>query len=108
MENEFDALRERVSAEDNRWEKLLTIVQKLGIVVDTPRMRLAETADVLDQVEIRLLEASALFPLPDWLGSEPADPEGMENYFANHVGALLDVLLRALELAQQPEDQNEA
>ncbi len=99
--NEWEAFRESMTEEDGRWEKLRGLIQKLRMVLENPRMRPSGDADLLEQVESRLLEASTLFPAPDWLDLDLSEPAGAERYFANHVGEFTAVMLRVMELLQE-------
>ncbi|WP_300163595.1 hypothetical protein [Solidesulfovibrio sp.] len=83
--------------EPNRWERLRDVFEKLSMVLDMPSLCPGGVDDLLEQLEQRLLEAEQLFPEPDWLSVDTATPEGLETYCANHVGALLGVLIRAVE-----------
>lgn len=80
----------------NRWERLRDIYEKLRMVLDMPGLCLGGVDDLLEQLEQRLDEATLLFPEPDWLDEDVSGPEGLEQYCANHMGALLDVLVRAV------------
>ncbi|MEA4855065.1 MAG: hypothetical protein AAGU21_12400 [Solidesulfovibrio sp.] len=84
--------------EPNRWERLRDVSEKLRLVLDMPALCLGGADDVLEQLEQRLTEAEQLFSEPDWLSVDPATPEGLERYCANHVGALLEVLVRTVEM----------
>ena len=84
--------------EPNRWERLRDVFEKLRMVLDMPALCLGGADDVLEQLEQRLAEAAQLFPEPDWLTVDLGRPEGLECYYANHVGALLDVMSRTVEV----------
>ncbi len=99
--NERETFRDSPAGEDGRWEKLRGLIQKLRMVVENPRMRPSGEADLFEQVESRLMEASELFPAPDWLDIDLSDPAGAERYYANHVGELASVMLRVMELLQE-------
>ncbi|WP_428561307.1 MAG: hypothetical protein ACP59X_18635 [Solidesulfovibrio sp. DCME] len=88
---------EAQSREPSRWERLREVFEKLRMVLDMPALCLGGADDLLEQLEQRLAEAEQLFPEPDWLSVDTATPEGLEQYCANHVGALLEVLVRAVE-----------
>ena len=90
------AFWEAQNREQNRWERLREIFEKLRLVLDMPSLCLGGFDDILEQLEQRVGEASFLFPEPDWLRLDTASPEGIELYCANHVGALLDVLGRVV------------
>ncbi len=89
--------------EPDRWDRLRDIYEKLRLVLDVPGLRPTGVDDLIEQLEQRLDEAGALFPEPDWLGDGQADgPETAERSCANHVGALLEILSRAVAaLAEQ-------
>lgn len=89
---------EAQSREPNRWERLREISEKLRMVLDMPAMCLGGVDDLLEQMEQRLTEAQQLFPEPDWLADDTTSPEGLEQYCANHVGALLHVFGLAAEV----------
>ncbi len=84
--------------EHNRWEKLRDVFEKLRMVLETPGLGVRGVDDLLEQLELRLAEASQLFPEPDWLAVDAGRPEGIECYCANHVGALLEIMAQALEI----------
>ncbi len=88
---------EAQSREQNRWERLRDVFEKLRMVLEMPEMSLGGPDDLLQQLEQRLAEAEQLFPEPDWLSVETSSPDGLECYCANHVGALLEVLLSCVE-----------
>jgi hypothetical protein len=83
--------------EPNRWERLQEIFEKLQIVLSTPSLAPRGMDDLLEQMEQRLDEARKLFPEPDWLAVDQEQPQGIECYCANHLGALLDIVSQALE-----------
>ena len=86
----------------NRWERLRDVFEKLRMVLDMPALCPGGSGDLLEQLEQRLIEAEQLFPEPDWLSADTASPEGIEKYCANHLGAVLAILLHAVEtLAEQ-------
>lgn len=88
--------------EPNRWERLRDIYEKLRLVLEMPELGLGGVDDLLEQLEQRLDEATLLFPEPDWLDADRSGPGGQEQYCANHIGAMLEVLARAVErLAQE-------
>lgn len=89
---------EAQNREPNRWEKLRDVFEKLRMVLDMPSLCLGGPDDLLEQLEQRLTEAGQLFPEPDWLSVDPASPEGLEQYCANHVGALLEILNCTVEV----------
>ena len=91
------AFWEAQNREPNRWERLRVVFEKLRMVLDMPAMGLGSADDLLEQLEQRLVEAGQLFPEPDWLAVDMSGPEGVERYCANHVGAMLEVLLLAVE-----------
>lgn len=82
----------------NRWERLRDVFEKLRMVLDMPSLCLGGADDLIEQLEQRLAEAEVLFPEPDWLSVDQTSPEGLERYCANHMGALLEVLGRTVEL----------
>ncbi|KHK02306.1 hypothetical protein [Desulfovibrio sp. TomC] len=84
------------SRESNRWERLRDIYEKLRLVLDMPALGLGGIDDLLEQLEQRLDEASLLFPEPDWLDTGVSGSDGMEHYCGNHLGAFVEVLLRAV------------
>ncbi|MYL81834.1 hypothetical protein GTA51_01610 [Desulfovibrio aerotolerans] len=90
-------LWEGQNREPNRWERLRNVYEKLRLVLDMPGLSLGGVDDLLEQLEQRLSEATLLFPEPDWLDEDVSGPEGLERYCANHMGALLDVLVQAVE-----------
>ena len=83
--------------EQNRWERLRDVFEKLRMVLEIPALRPQSGDDLLEQVQQRLDEATRLFPQPDWLAVDQERPEGIECYCGNHLGALLDVLSLAME-----------
>ena len=83
--------------EPNRWERLREIFEKLSIVLTTPALAPRGADDLLEQLEQRLDEAMELFPQPDWLDADHEHPEGIEQYCANHLGGMLEILSLALE-----------
>jgi hypothetical protein len=87
---------EAQNREPNRWERLRETFEKLRLVLDMPALCLGGADDLLEQLEQRLLEAGQLFPEPDWLSADTTSPEGIEQYCANHVGVVLEVLSRAV------------
>lgn len=105
--NEWETFRESMAGEDGRWEKLRGLIQKLRMVAENPKMRPSGEADLFEQVESRLLEASELFPAPDWLDLDLSEPAGAERYFANHVGEFAAVMLRIMELLQESSGDDE-
>ena len=83
----------------DQWDRLRDIYERLRLVLDMPALGPTGVDDLIEQLEQRLDEASALFPEPDWLGNGPeTGPEAVEQTCANHLGALLDVLSRAVAL----------
>lgn len=84
--------------EPNRWERLREVFEKLRMVLDMPSLCLGGADDLLEQLEQRLAEAEQLFPEPDWLSVDQTRPEGLEQYCANHVAALLEILIRTVEM----------
>ncbi|MHC1789998.1 hypothetical protein [Solidesulfovibrio sp.] len=80
----------------NRWERLRDIYEKLRMVLDMPGLCPGGVDDLLEQLEQRLEEATLLFPEPDWLDEDLSGPGDREQYYANHMGALLDVLVLAV------------
>ena len=95
-------LWEGQNREPNRWERLRNVYEKLRLVLDMPGLSLGGVDDLLEQLEQRLDEATLLFPEPDWLDEDVSGPEGLERYCANHMGALLDVLVQAVgQLAEE-------
>jgi len=98
MMNDWELFREAVADENGRWERLHGVARKLRMALENPGMRGPGEAGLLDQLEARLLEASRLFPAPDWLDQDLDDPAKAERWFANHVGELLDAMARAVEL----------
>jgi uncharacterized membrane protein YccC len=89
---------EAQSREPNRWERLRDVYEKLRMVLDMPALCLGGVDDLVEQLEQRLAEAEQLFPEPDWLAVDTTSPEGLEQYCANHVGALLGVLASTVEI----------
>ena len=95
--DEMASFWEAQGREPDRWERLRDVFEKLRMVLDMPALCPGGSGDLLEQLEQRLLEAEQLFPEPDWLSVDTAAPEGIETYCANHVGAALAILLRAVE-----------
>jgi len=90
------------SCEPNRWDRLRDIFEKLRIVLEVPGMCPGGADDLLEQLELRLDEAAALFPESDWLLAGLDGPEAVERYCGNHVGMMLGVLAGVAEaLARQ-------
>ncbi len=89
--------------EPDRWDRLRDIYEKLRLVLDMPGLAPTGVDDLVEQLEQRLDEAGALFPEPDWLCDGQADgAEAAERTCANHMGALLEILSRAVAaLAEQ-------
>lgn len=94
--NPIGAFWEAQNREQNRWERLREVFEKLRLVLDVPTLCVRGVDDILEQLEQRLAEAAQLFPEPDWLNVDTISPDGIEHYCANHVGALLEVLERAI------------
>lgn len=88
---------EAFQREQNRWERLRDVFEKLRMILDMPAFCPGGADDLLDQLEQRLAEAAQLFPEPDWLAGAATDPEGLETYCANHVGAMLEILRQTVE-----------
>lgn len=83
--------------EQNRWERLRDVFEKLRMVLEIPSLKPQGVDDLLEQMQQRLDEATRLFPQPDWLAVDQEHPEGIECYCGNYLGAMLDVLSLAVE-----------